>query len=378
MKPITLHTNHMNDVTIISNIFIDEYMAKANGSYVKVYLYLLRLLSSSDKIVSVSVIADCLEDSEKDIIRALNYWDRVGAITLDKDRKGTIIGITLNDLTTVDSTVFNEMATASSLEDEAAVTTECEQSSDRMTTSDSEVITEAEQDDTPAFEKPIYSPSQVEDLTNSDEIKWLMSIIEIYLERLLKPTDIQLILFLYENVGFSVELIMYLYEYCVSKNKKNSSYIEAVALKWAEEGIDTVEKAEATALAYNANFNAVSKAFGLNRMPGAIEQKFITKWANQYAFNIDVIIEACNRTILSTGKPDFKYADKILENWFNKGVHHLADIEKLDQEHAKNSPSLVKSNSPTKSSTNKFNAFPQRAYTAKDYSSLEQRLLNKQ
>lgn len=377
MKPITLHTNHMNDVTIISNIFIDEYMPRANGTYVKVYLYLLRLLSSSDKIVSVSVIADCLEDSEKDIIRALNYWDKSGAISLDKDRKGAIIGITLNDLTTVDTTIFNEMAAASSLEDESSVNTEREPSSDRNPSSDRSVTVDSEQQDTPAFEKPIYSPSQVEDLTNSDEIKWLMNIIEIYLERLLKPTDIQLILFLYENVGFSVELIMYLYEYCVSKNKKNSSYIEAVALKWAQEGIDTVEKAEATSIAYNANFNAVSKAFGLNRMPGAIEQKFITKWVNQYAFSIDVIIEACNRTILSTGKPDFKYADKILENWFNKGVHHLADIEKLDLAHAKNNTNSAKSNQSSKPSTNKFNAFPQRAYTATDYSSLEQRLLNK-
>lgn len=372
MKPITLHTNHMNDVTIISNIFIDEYMPKANGSFVKVYLYLLRLLSSSDKIVSVAVIADCLEDSEKDIIRALNYWDKSGVLTLEKDRKDTIIGITINDLTNIDQTAFNEIAASSSLIDENI---------DQLDSEDSNQITTISKDDmdeAKTFEKPTYSPSQIEALTKNDEVKWLMNIIEIYLERLLKPTDIQLILFLYENVGFSVELIMYLYEYCVSKNKKNSSYIEAVALKWAEEGIDTVEKAEATSIAYNANFNAVSKAFGLNRMPGAIEQKFITKWINTYAFNIDIIVEACNRTILATQKPDFKYADKILESWFKKGVHHLSDIEKLDLEHAKASASSSKSSSVSKQTTNKFNAFPQRTYTATDYSSLEQRLLNRQ
>ena len=204
-------------------------MPKANGTYVKVYLYLLRLLSSSDKIVSVSVIADCLEDSEKDILRALNYWDKSGAISLDKDRKGEVIGITLNDLTTVDTSIFSEMAAASSLNEESSVTIEREQSSDRITRLDKAATIDSDQDDAPAFEKPIYSPSQVEDLTNSEQPN-----IEIYLERLLKPTDIQLILFLYENVGFSVELIMYLYEYCVSKNKKNSSYIEAVALKWAD------------------------------------------------------------------------------------------------------------------------------------------------
>ncbi|WP_310602814.1 DnaD domain protein [Anaerosporobacter sp.] len=361
----------MNDVTIISNIFIDEYMPKANGSFVKVYLYLLRLLSSSDKIVSVAVIADCLEDSEKDIIRALNYWDKAGALTLERDRKDTIIGITLNDLANVDQTAFDEMAAAASTNEDNINLPSPEPLSIPS-------IPEDNVKESNTFEKLTYSPSQVEELTNNDEIKWLMNIIEIYLERLLKPTDIQLILFLYENVGFSVELIMYLYEYCVSKNKKNSSYIEAVALRWAEEGVDTVEKAEATAVAYNANFNAVAKAFGMNRMPGAIEQKFITTWVNTYAFNIDIIIEACNRTILAVQKPDFKYADKILESWFKKGVHHLADIEKLDLEHAKTNAATPKPASSTKPSNNKFNAFPQRAYTATDYSSLEQRLLNKQ
>lgn len=373
MKPITLHTNHMNDVTIISNIFIDEYMPKADGSFVKVYLYLLRLLSSSDKIVSVAVIADCLESTEKDIINALKYWDQAGAITLDKDRKGAIIGITLNDLLTVDTSLFNEM-TAATVEEQENI----EAIPPQPVAITKDLSTVGANQSTKTFEKLTYSPSQVEELTNTDEIKWLMNILEIYLERLLKPTDIQLVLYLYEQVGFSVELIMYLYEYCVSKGKTNSQYIEAVAIKWAEDGIDTVEKAEATSQTYNANFNAVSKAFGLNRMPGAIEQKFITKWANEYAFNIDIIIEACNRTILATGKPDFKYANKILENWYENKVHHLSDIATLDQERAKSKnkkPSVAATQ--TKPSTNKFNAFPQRNYSANDYSSLEKRLLNK-
>lgn len=374
MKPITLHTNHMNDVTIISNIFIDEYMPKANGSFVKVYLYLLRLLSSSDKLVSVAIISDCLEDSEKDILRALNYWDKFGVITLEKDRKGAIIGITLNDLTSIEQTAYNEYAASSADEDPVTNTP----ISSPLKNDEIPNEPNSENDESPAFAKPVYSPSQVEELTKNDEIKWLMNIIEIYMERLLKPTDIQLILFLYENVGFSVELIMYLYEYCVSKNKKNSSYIEAVALKWAEEGIDTVEKAEATSIAYNANFNAVSKAFGLNRMPGAIEQKFIKKWINTYSFSIDIVIEACNRTILATQKPDFKYADKILENWHKCNVHHLSDIQKLDAAHSKVSVNTQKTTSSPKPNNNKFNAFPQRTYTANDYSSLEQRLLNKQ
>ena len=206
-----------------------------------------------------------------------------------------------------------------------------------------------------------------------------MNIIEIYLERLLKPTDIQLILYLYESIGFSTDLIMYLYEYCVSKNKKNASYIEAVALSWAKDGIDTVEKAEATTVMYNTNYNAVNKAFGLNRLPGTIEKQYINKWLTKYGFDIDIIVEACNRTILMTQKPDFKYADKILENWHKSGVKHLSDIKTLDQVHAKTATKPQnKVGIASKTTSNKFNAFPQRNYTNEDYFSMEQKLLNKQ
>ena len=198
----------------------------------------------------------------------------------------------------------------------------------------------------------------------------------------MKPMDLQLILYLYESVGFSAELIMYLYEYCVSKNKKNPSYIEAVALSWAEEGIDTVEKAEAATALYNSNYNAVNKAFGLNRAPGQVEKQYINKWLNKYGFSIDIIVEACNRTILQTQKPDFKYTDKILDNWHKKGAKELSQISHLDEEHQKTAASKA-NNKPAAINTkpspgNRFNAFPQRTYTDEDYSSMEQRLLHKQ
>src|SRR5690606_22112150 len=134
-----------------------------------------------------------------------------------------------------------------------------------------------------------YSAEKVAQMSNNDEIKWAMHIVEIYLDRPLKPMDVQLILYLYEELHFSAELIMYLYEYCVSKGKKNTSYIEAVALTWAEEGIDTEEKAKEATAAYNEHFNAVNKAFGLNRSPGQIERQYIKKWVEVFKFTDEII-----------------------------------------------------------------------------------------
>lgn len=368
MSAITLSTNQINQVTIISNIFIDQYMPDANGAYVKVYLYLLRCISGNWDNLSIEMLADHLDNTEKDIERALNYWDKLGLITLFRNQEGQLTGININNIEDVSaqkehSTPIPEMNPQPAIPYQANPAPSLPQQ-------------EIEQ-----FDKPTYSQAQIDAMLGHDEVKWLMNVIEIYLERLLKPNDIQLILYLYESVGFSAELIMYLYEYCVSKGKKSPSYIEAVALSWANDGIDSVEKAEASTTLYNSNYQAINKAFGLNRTPGNVEKQYMNKWFNNYKFSIDIIVEACNRTLLRTGKPDFKYTDKILENWFKKSVHTLKDVTKLDQEHAKHSTpgnkGKVTVQNQTKPSNNKFTAFAQRSYSKEDFSKMEQHLLNR-
>lgn len=381
MSTIVLNSSSVSESTVIPNLFIDNYMPSANGSYVKVYLYLLRCITCSTNIeVSISSIADRLDDTEKDIIRALCYWEKVNLISLVRNTANEIITITINDIFTIQR---NQTDTLDEIAPTAVLT-------EPTPVADKPEIISSESDDSIAmnpnrnFEKPTYSQAQINQLTNSDEVKWLLNIIEIYMDRLIKPMDLQLILYLYESLGFSPELIMYLYEYCVSKNKKNPSYIEAVALSWAEEGIDTVEKAEAATVLYNSNYNAVNKAFGLNRAPGNVEKQYINKWLNKYSLSIEIIVEACNRTLLMTQKPDFKYADKILENWFKNDVKELSHISQLDQEHIKNAAAKASAAKATiaasskANTSNRFNAFPQRTYTDEDYSSMEQRLLHKQ
>lgn len=377
METITLTQQNSFGVTPVSNIFIDHYMASANGSYVKVYLYLLRCLSSNNISFSISFLADRLEDTEKDILRALQYWEKNGLITLTKKNDNSITNITINDLKESSADYPGD-----SPDREYGASLEAAAVSDAGNPAPVKPAADNPQPSTALHhERPTYTETQIAELTNNEEIKWLLNIIEIYLERLLKPTDLQLILYLYETLGFSTELIMHLYDYCVSRNKKSPSYIEAVALSWAEDGIDTVEKAEQSMTRYNNSYNAVNKAFGLNRSPGAIEKQYIDKWLSSFGFHIDIIVEACSRSLLRTGKPDFKYADKILENWMKKGVKNKADILKLDEDHnnkasARNQNNNIAADRP-KNENNRFNSFPQRNYTASDYSSLEQKLLNK-
>lgn len=361
MSNITLFSSIDTACTVIHNTFIDEYMPRANGSYVKVYLLLLRCLQNNCDNLTLSYLAEKLDETEKDIDRALKYWEKENLLTIIRADKSTITSITFHSSSnTAKSSIEPKEAEAIHIVKDEPISKER-----------SPITT---------VHKPNYSDAQIKQLTEMEEVKWILNTVERLLERLLKPTDVQLILFLYESVDFSAELIFYLYEYCISKNKKNSSYIETVAMSWAEEGINTVAKAEEATSAYNNNYNAVNKAFGLNRAPGTIEKKFMHRWFHEFGFDISIIEEACNRTMLATSKPDFKYADRILEIWKKKEVTSLKDIGLLDEIHAKQS-AISASNKLTAATkqpvnTNKFNAFPQRKYSEEELISMEQRLLN--
>ena len=187
------------------------------------------------------------------------------------------------------------------------------------------------------------------------------------------------LLYLYDEVGLSGELMEYLIEYCVSKGSTSMAYIKKVGLAWAEQKIATVNQAKEETNLYNRNYFTILRAFGIkNRNPLEKEIQYMNLWMNQYGFTLDIISEACSRTVLSTGKASFSYADSILENWFKKGVHHLSDVDSLDknfqQKKAAKAAKDNESRPKPAAAQNKFNNFHQRNYNMAE---LEKQLLGK-
>ena len=88
MARIALYKDNYADSTVVSNLFIDEYMKDANDAQLKVYFYLLRMLNA-DQAISVSGIADKFNHTEKDVIRALKYWAKQELLTLDFTDNGS-------------------------------------------------------------------------------------------------------------------------------------------------------------------------------------------------------------------------------------------------------------------------------------------------
>ena len=51
------------------------------------------------------------------------------------------------------------------------------------------------------------------------------------------------------------------------------------------------------------------KAFGLTgRMAAPVEKELVKKWTGEFGFTIDIIVEACSRTVSATHQASFEYS----------------------------------------------------------------------
>lgn len=371
MGQFTIHNDSTCDYTLVSNCFLDTYMPQANGEFVKIYLYLLRNASLSNDRLELSSIADIFNCTENDIIRALKYWKNAGVLDMSCDSRGNLTGIRLIPLFHIKgahSTQAPEIQTAS------------EELSGKSLNAVTKAAAEISAAKAPAKKPAGLTPAKVRELKQKEDVEQLLFIAEQYLGKTLSPTEISKLLYFYEELHFSADLVEYLIEYCVSKGSRSIRYIETVAVAWAEQNIATVEQAKAETNTYNKNYFSILKAFGIkNRNPIEEEIRYMNLWLKEYAFTLDIIAAACSRTVIATGQPNFAYADSILRNWQKKGVRHLPDIDKLDEDRRKQKTSKAEAaenkSKPGSTSRNKFNNFHQRAYNVDE---LEKQLLNKQ
>ena len=363
MPKINLYSDKQTSATSVSNVFIDEYMSDANGEFVKIYLFLLRQLSSADANFSLSEIADKFEHTEKDIKRALCYWERMQLLHLDYDGDENLIGIQLKDALSKAS----EQAGSTSGTVASGTTTSGLPAAD--TAACDTTVTAAKPAVVP--QKKTYSADDMKQFMEQEAVAELLFIAEQYLGRTLTVTDLNAIFYWYDELKLSIELIEYLIEYCVSKGHSSIRYIEKVALSWSENNYQTVEQAKLASGQYNQAYNTVMKALGISgRSLVSSETAYIDKWRTDYGFSLDMIQTACEKTIQTIHEPSFEYTDRILSNWKNSHVTTLDDVAKADTAHQKKKKASAAST--RSASKNKFTNFDQRSY---DYDQLEKMLL---
>ena len=82
MSMLTLNNDCLASVTAVPDLFLEQYMPAANGEFVKVYLYLLKLVKDHQQDSTLSSMADFFSCTENDIVRALKYWEKQGLLSL--------------------------------------------------------------------------------------------------------------------------------------------------------------------------------------------------------------------------------------------------------------------------------------------------------
>jgi DnaD domain protein len=193
----------------------------------------------------------------------------------------------------------------------------------------------------------------------------------MYIKKNLSQHDVERVAYMYESLGMSADLIEYMVESCVEKGKTSLRYMEKIAIDWYEKGIDSIEKAKTTANIYPKEVWEIMKAFGISsRLPGSGEVSYMNKWLQEYAFSIDVIKEACDRTLLNAQKPSFHYADSILSRWYKLGIKSIDEIGLKDIK--KDRIKTVETQRPRQTAklNNRFINFEQRDDSEEDLNNL--------
>ena len=339
-----------NGVTLIDNSFIDHYMADANGEFVKIYLYLVRC-ACPGRDVSIPGIADFFEQTEGDVRRALNYWKTQGLVDLVQDASGQISQIVMRSCSCAPAGAAFQTkgasvrVTAASMPSETGLPqsgagsqaeTPLPQSDSRQQTNEMHpanipASTGSEASGTPPVEEA-HQHKQSRQLKRA-ELGKLYYVAEIYFQRNLSSAEMSMIDYFVNDLDMSADLVEYLLEYCIGKGHTSVRYMETVAQNWVAQNITTVQQAKDESRSFGGDYTVILRELGLTRKPAPAETALMDKWLSEYAFSLDLIKEACRRTVLQASSPSLSYADSILTRWHNASVRSLQDVARLDADH---------------------------------------------
>ena len=379
--------------TAVPNIFIDRYMNELDGSFIRVYLYMLRHYTGSNPDrrdsaeLSVATMADRLRCMESDIHRALRELKRVGLLDVSFDAQNRVDGIELIDLFAMEDADTYPAADENPRTEEdslySAVPAQASETTVAEATAAQDTALAVKQPadtakpgpDYDGMEKAFAVTNEIQDQFEKDPAyQGLTDLLEQLLNDTMSPDLYRLMLFVYDKLRFPKDLVIYLFDYCIELQKANPKYMRKVAINWAENGISSEKEAKEFVLQYDSAIRTVCDQFGLHQTLGKGQLEYIRRWSREWKMPLPLIEEACRRTMSSIGKPSFPYAEKALKAWREAGFTTLDEVRAADESRPRRTARSER-NAGDNASGNPKNAFnsgyEQREYTAEEYSALE-------
>ncbi len=271
-----LNPDVWNSVFAIPTSIADEHLRRVNGQQLKVLIYLFRF---NGNVLSPADIGGALGMSEADVKDAVQYWLEAGYV----------------------------------YEDGSAPTA---------------VKTVSPKAEAPLVEVPDVLPTydQVAARTlESPEIRGLFNEVQARLAKTIGYDSQSRLLMMIDSYGLPPEVILTIVEYAVKHGKPSLSYICKVGKNWAENGIDTLEAAVERLNVLEQQetmWKQFVSQFQTTEPPKATEKRvaFLRKWRGEWKQSNELIYYAYEEMINNIDKVNFKYLDKILENWNAQGL----------------------------------------------------------
>lgn len=274
--------NYIIDPKVFSAVFTvpaavaDKHLKLARGEHIKVLLYIMRNMSVNPDNAEIAAAAGL---SEYEVEEALLYW--AGA------------GILLPDGRSAEKAEIKAPAVKQNAKPDRA-----------------DVARRGAED---------------------EKIRYLLTETQMKLGRNLKSNESSTLVWLYDDLGLDVSLILMIVQYAAAHGKPRIGFIESTATDWVNRGIDTIAEAdrELNKMAMSEQaWDIVCSSFGLEkRKPSKNELKLSLMWTDEWKMSREMLTAAYNACVDSISKFDMKYVSKILENWHEKGYKTPDDIE---------------------------------------------------
>ncbi|AEY64341.1 DnaD domain protein [Clostridium sp. BNL1100] len=301
--------------TLVSDIFISQYMPSMDSTCVKVYIYMLFLCKHNKKVTS-DELAKTLNLSLDEVKSALTSLDNLEVINWVEDK------IQLSDLKEAEIKRMYRLKSISSPE-------------------------QANEN----FEK------------NKSRNNTLAAINSKFFQGLMAPNWYLTIDNWFTIYKFDEDVMYTLFKYCHDNNTFHKSYIEAVATNWHRRGIQNffdLEKYFEDMSQVRGIKGTIIKKLRLRRALTEYESEYVERWVIDYKYGFDVIELALKKTVGKTN-PDFKFLNSVLTRWHDLGLVTVEEI--LGYENSiKTQPQSVQGTQKTKPKQSQRDNFEQREY----------------
>lgn len=321
--------------TPIENIFINDYMPMANGTYVKVYLIGFKYAHDRDFKIDVTneTIAKHLNIPLEDVLRAWDFWQSKGIIEKIKIDGERSYNYKVKFLNLKQLYIKNNI---------------------KLFTTEKEEV------------KP--AKLSTEDLIQANkvpEINNMFNKIDQIMRRQTVPLEKQKILNWITDYNMNPDVIEKAFSYGVErKGIRKLSYVEGIIRNWYDEGLTNMEAIMESFKNKDEKYyiyQKIMRTLGLDKRPVREDEiEIMDKWIDEYQLSMELIIKACEAD--KNQVPSIKYVNGILKSWTQKGITTVEDIEVLDKpkeksENTRKAP--VKRTRPN--NTTRFHNFEQRS-----------------